>query len=530
MTSPLLSSEIAAFAVERTGRARVTLRGASMLPTLHAGMVAEVERLDEAPRKGDVLVFRGPAGLVAHRLIAERGDAFITCGDALPGRLEIVAHEQVIGRVVALWSGDGLQAVRLDARLSRSRGRWLVATRRWRGAFGYVRARSSFFHKPSSRIAQPAAFRQLVAASLAFEGGDQQRGVAAFAAVPVDALVATAVRHQLGGTVSRWLENAVAASVDVPATLREPFTRLRFGSALQAGKVTQRVRDVAGRLQDVGIDAIVLKGGARLARGDADAQLHYAGDIDVLVPRTAIERAAATLLAAGYRQDFPPDRIAFFAARHHHVAPLIMPGERVAVELHVALATPRSVSQNLDYARLFAHSEIVDGPAGSVRVLNRVHSALHLAYHARDLQVWRDIVLLARLLRAMTVQERADFQAHANAERRDRVRLLAAIAAAAAMIGARPQAAAPVRRYLAWAIEREDFPELLRRRSHIVEALVARSPRHFSGWRESLRESKGWLYNVALTASILRYWRWSERARGSAIAVFRFDREQQTLA
>ncbi len=527
MPGPPLASEIAAFAVERTGRARVTLRGASMLPTLHAGMVAEVERLDAAPRRGDILVFRGPTGLVAHRLVAQRGDAFITCGDALPSRLETVDRNHVIGRVVALWSGDGPQAVRLDARLSRSRGRRLLASRRRRAVLGYARERLSFFRKPSSWNAQPAAFRQLVAASFAFEGGDPQRAVAALTTVPLDALVATALRHQLGGTVSRWLENAAAAGVDVPATLREPFTRLRFESALQAGKVTQRVRDVARRLQAVGIDAIVLKGGARLARGDVDAQLHYAGDVDVLVARADIERATATLLAAGYRQEFPPDRIAFFAARHHHIAPLIMPGERVAVELHVALATPGSVSENLDYARFFPHSEIVEGPAGSVRVLDRVHSALHLAYHARDLQVWRDIVLLSRLLRAMTTQQRANFDAHANAERRDRVRLRAAIAAADAIRDARLELGSAVRGYLAWSVDREDFPELFRRRAHIIEALVARSPRHFSGWRESLRQSKGWLYNLALTPSILRYWRWSVRSRGSSMAAFGLGSKQR---
>jgi len=517
-----LAPEVAAFAVERLGRARLELRGASMLPTLRAGMVAEVERLDAPPRIGDVLVFRGAGGLVAHRLVARRGSSLITCGDALPERPETIAATSLIGRVAVVWSGPEEDARRLDRRLSPAVAVFMLATRRMRALKRYARPRLALFLKAPAKAAPPPAFAALVVASAAFEAGDPAAGVATLSSIPVDVLVSMAVRHRLGGLVSSWLERAATIGVEVPWLLREPFTRARFASALQSAEVTGKVRDVVGRLGAAGIDAIVLKGGARLAAGGTDAQLHYSSDVDVLVDRPHLERAVAALSAAGHRQQVASERIAFFATRHHHHAPLGVPGERVPVEVHGALAVPRSVSQVLDFRRLLPGSMLVDGPAGTVRVLDEVHSALHLAYHGRDLRVWRDIVLLSRMLRAMAPAQRAHFDAMVHAERRDRVRLRSAVAAADALSGSAALPQRAIRHYLAWCAVREDLPAGLRRRAHIVEAVMARSPRHFSGWRESLVQLRGWTYNAILTVVVLAYWYESEGRRGSSLETFAF--------
>ncbi len=522
MLAPL-ASEVAAFAIERLGRARFELRGNSMLPTLCAGMVAEVERLNGPPRLGDILVFRGPDGLVAHRLVARRGGSFITCGDALPERLETVGPDSIIGRVAVVWSGPEADARKIEGPLSRRIAVFMCASRRLRSVIRYARPRLSLFLKSPAQAAPPPAFAALVVASRAFEAGDAAGGVAALCSVPSDALVAVALRHRLGSLLSQWLERAVAAGVDVPEPVREPFKRARFAAALQAAAVVRKVRDVVARLDAGGIEAIVLKGGARLAAGRSDAQLHYSTDVDVLVDRPHIENAVAALVAAGYRQQAAEARIAFFAARHHHHAPLFVPGERVPVELHVALSVPRSVSQVLDFRRLLPGSLLVEGPAGTVRVLDEVHSALHLAYHGRDLRVWRDIVLLSRMLRAMGPTERSRFDAMVDGERRDRVPLKSAVAAADALCGSARRPQGTIRQYLAWCGVREDLPESLRRRAHIVDAVMARRPRHFSGWRESLLQLRGWMYNVALTAVVLAYWYEAEHRRGPTIEAFAFD-------
>ncbi|MBC5799833.1 MAG: nucleotidyltransferase family protein [Candidatus Eremiobacteraeota bacterium] len=520
---PPLAPDVAAFAVERLGRARVELRGASMLPTLRPGMVAEVQRLDSPPRIGEILVFRGADGLVAHRLIARRRGRFITCGDALPERPETVPPHSIVGRIAVIWAGPGPDARRLGGRLSPAVAIFMLGTRHVRVFIRYVAPRLSLFLTSPARAAPAPAFAALVVATRAFEAGDAASGVATLSSIPADVVVSVALRHQLGGLISHWLERAAAAGVNVPGTLREPFTRARFASALQATEVIGKVHDVVGRLNDASIPAIVLKGGARLASGRSDAQLHYSGDIDVLVDPGHIEGAVAVLRAAGYRQHFARDRIAFYTSRHHHHAPLIMPGERVPVELHVALSVPRSVSQVLDFARLLPVSELVDGPAGTVRVLDDLHSALHLAYHGRDLRVWRDIVLLSRMLRAMAPEERARFDAMVDAERRDRVRLKSAVAAADGLCGPAPLPQRAIRQYLVWCAVREDSPDVLRRRAHIVDAVMARSPRHFSGWRESLVQLRGWAYNIALTPVVLAYWYQAERRRVPAIKAFPFD-------
>jgi hypothetical protein len=123
-----------------------------------------------------------------------------------------------------------------------------------------------------------------------------------------------------------------------------------------------------------------------------------------------------------------------------------------------ALAPPALVSQQLDYAALAPSSRMVDGPVGKARVLDEVGAAVNLAYHARDLCVWRDIVLLSRLLAGLDAAARARFDAWIAAERRDGLRLSSAVAAADAIARDTRVALGCQQRYLAWVAVREDLP------------------------------------------------------------------------
>src|SRR5450631_2673976 len=137
--TPAQSAELVKLVSNRTGRARLAITGRSMRPLLQAGMVVDVEPLIEAPRVGDVLVFKSRAGLVAHRFVSgqltfrdERSLMFITAGDAHPDRLEAVSPRLVVGRVAAVWSSASSDARRIDGPRYNWLGAWMSRTRKLR--------------------------------------------------------------------------------------------------------------------------------------------------------------------------------------------------------------------------------------------------------------------------------------------------------------------------------------------------------------------------------------------------------------
>ncbi len=74
-------------------------RGASMWPFLRDGDRVTVAPLSRRPRRGDVVLTRGAALGVVHRVIALRGDRVLTKGDALPRTDGWRPLADVLGRV-----------------------------------------------------------------------------------------------------------------------------------------------------------------------------------------------------------------------------------------------------------------------------------------------------------------------------------------------------------------------------------------------------------------------------------------------
>ncbi len=512
-------ADLVAFVTQAAGKARLQLFGSSMRPLLRPGMVIEIESLERGARRGDILVYRTPRGLVAHRLLRARADEFLICGDAQPERLEVVPAKAVLGRVRAIWANDAAAAPRVDGPAFRIAGRALAETRQLRALWRFGAGRLSTAFGSADQSAAPT-FRALVRASVAFEARDYDAAVELLARVPLPDLLEVVKRHHSSGFVARWLDRAVEAGVPVGSALHESFRRVRLTNALQAERVLQRVADVARKLNAAGIDAIFLKGGARLAAAEPDGDLQYSGDVDVLVAQSDAERAVSVLRCGGYAETYAARRVAFFKQRMQHRAPLFAADGNVPVEVHVALVTPGRVTNALSYAELAPFARTVTGPAGDVRVLDDVAAAVHLAYHARDFRVWRDIVLLERKLRALTLIERAQFDGIVAREKRDAVRMRAAVAAAEAVAGTPQKLGSSVARYLTWAVAREEMPALLRRRAHIVEAIVARCPTRYEGLWQTSAQALGWLYNVVLTAAVVRAARADIEARGPAATIF----------
>ncbi|MGH7728367.1 MAG: nucleotidyltransferase family protein, partial [Vulcanimicrobiaceae bacterium] len=361
-------------------------------------------------------------------------------------------------------------------------------------------------------LAPPPAFAALAAATPAFERGEHAQGLARLGDAPWPVLFEHVARHKCAGLLTRWLEAAANASLPVPNELFERARSERMRAAWQAGRVLETAGDVRDRLQHGGIPAVFLKGAARLAAGQHDADAHYSGDVDVLVPRDRAGEAVAELRRAGYREHPADD--ADDEGSHHHRARLFSPRRNVPVELHLALVSPKIVSAKLDYTSLSPFVRVVEGPLGQVSVLDDVRAAVHLAYHARDFRAWRDIVLLARMLRTFDGGMRAAFEAVVRAERFDGVRVRSVVAVADLIAHGTAIGDARVRRYLRWALIREDLPRRLHRRSLVPEMLYGRFRREVdvTFWR-ALNEL------IALPA-IVRHLR-VRRAAGCAL----FERE-----
>jgi hypothetical protein len=530
--SPTLTAELVELVelvAQRTRRARVTITGTSMQPLLRAGMVVDIEPLTEPPHIGDILVFQSQTGLVAHRLVGgeilkrsvldavvadrlldEKTRGFVTAGDARPDRAEIVSPRLVVGRVRAVWANAEPHAQRIDDTGYHRLGALLARTRALRSAFVKLRAYTTVFaalllsdpvRNPRSR-----AFPAMVAATHKFERCDYAQGVALLCSVPRTSMIEMARRHHLSGFISGWLDAASEAGVEAPADLRVAFRQMRLANALQAGRVLMCVRDVRDRFSAANIPHIFLKGGARLASDEPGADLQFSGDVDVIVPPDMADRAVAILRNAGYRDIVSAERRAEYRSYDHHYEPLVLPRIAIPVEVHVALAQTAVVSQNLDYTALEPSVRRIHGPVGEANVLDEVGAAVHLAYHARDIHVWRDIVLLSRLLRKLDRASRTRFDAFMKAEKRDGLRLASAVNAADAIAFGTSRSTQAVQRYLAWAELREGLPYRFGS-PDIVEAVLGRCtvPKlRLHSRRNLARFLRRWIRNFALLPFIAR--------------------------
>jgi hypothetical protein len=251
-----------------------------------------------------------------------------------------------------------------------------------------------------------------------------------------------------------------------------------------------------------------------LAADLPDANLQYAGDVDVLVPKTLAERAMEVLRGAGHQETRPKYRQREFASMHHR-EPLKSPRTGIPVEVHSILIRADAVDQELDYSALQCHVRSVNGPIGEASVLDDVGAAVHLAYHARDLSVLRDIVLLARLMVRFDVRSRAQFEAFVGRERRDRLRLTSAVALADWINETEP-VRGPSRRYLSWAIFREDLPANIEH--DIPEALLGRCAalklRYHLGDHRLFNSFRTYLRNIVALPLIGRIALWRRKTSG----------------
>ena len=145
---------------------------------------------------------------------------------------------------------------------------------------------------------------QLAELTLRIGSGDADGVVAACASIrePPSDVAEALRRHHLVGLVLRAIAEADSGPT-LPTDLVEAIQALRPPPPVPPGELLDAFAELASRLSQHGIPALQLKGLIFAERfyGGLDRRPQY--DIDVLVPRRRLQRAARLLEQLGYRGD-----------------------------------------------------------------------------------------------------------------------------------------------------------------------------------------------------------------------------------
>jgi hypothetical protein len=285
-------------------------------------------------------------------------------------------------------------------------------------------------------------------------------------------LAAYARRHACGAIV----RSALGLAEDAPGA-----TSLRNQLELDARRAALRASGLRGQISALirsfdarGVPFALLAGAARIYPDAASALLDPDGDIDLLIPRAALDDALATLHADGYRFQASPRGPRAEREPGRRLAPLVpQDASGASVSLHHQLAPPRALSTPTDWAALSAHLIRVGGPAGPARALDAHGVALHAAIRGLALTRMRDTIVCAQALKTLDSAERQALRKTAAAERCEPVRLQAVLSLAARLAGIPWSEDDDICAYLGWAARREDMPAALGEQAQAIDAWFA---------------------------------------------------------
>ena len=212
------------------------------------------------------------------------------------------------------------------------------------------------------------------------------------------ALQSLAASHAVLGTVLGGLH---AASLQDPVLASHSRTLLAQRPLIRKqAAMWDLQRDRLLRLLDArGLRPVTLKGAALRISAYADSAQRNFGDVDLLLPESDIDRAASSLVAAGY--DLGDQEIVARYRRDHFHYRLTNPSG-FQVELHWALLPP-GAAMDLSPERLMGRSLTVERSGEpAIRIPSAEDMVLHLA--SQETEDWfstiRRLVDIDRVVRA----------------------------------------------------------------------------------------------------------------------------------
>jgi len=189
-----------------------------------------------------------------------------------------------------------------------------------------------------------------------------------------DALVRVARAARVLGQLRVRLERA-GALAEVPDQVRLHLDSERTLARHRGQMVRWELECIARALEGFPAPLVLLKGAAYVAQGFAFAEGRLPSDVDLMVPRAALDAAERALVAAGWRMEqLDPYDERYYREWSHELPPMRYPEHPLELDLHHTIL-PLTGRARPDAAALFADAmPLADSP---FRVLCPADQVLH---------------------------------------------------------------------------------------------------------------------------------------------------------
>nr|WP_087573395.1 nucleotidyltransferase family protein [Sphingomonas sp. CDS-1] len=199
-------------------------------------------------------------------------------------------------------------------------------------------------------------------------------GVMALDARRWNDLIAMARAERLIGTLALRIEDR-----PVPEAVRPILSDARLEAEREARQALWEADRAAEALADLDVPVVLLKGTAYAAAGLLAGQGRFIGDLDILVPREAMEQVEHALLRAGWEwvKDDPYDD-AYYRQWMHELPPMIHAGRDRMIDVHHTVL-PLTARQTPDAGAMIAEAVPITNELYMLSTEDRVcHAAAHL--------------------------------------------------------------------------------------------------------------------------------------------------------
>ncbi|HYD12314.1 MAG TPA: nucleotidyltransferase family protein [Allosphingosinicella sp.] len=187
-------------------------------------------------------------------------------------------------------------------------------------------------------------------------------------------LISAARAEQLSFSLAVRMEGR-----DVPARIAAIFESARRDAAYARTQALWEAEMARRALAPLGVPVVLLKGTAFHAAGLDACRGRSVGDLDILVPRTAIERVEEALIAAGWERLKPAEGYddLYYRRWMHELPPLIHRTRDRMIDVHHTILPP-TARPTPDADALIADSVALES---GLRILNPSDMIVHAAAH-----------------------------------------------------------------------------------------------------------------------------------------------------
>lgn len=226
------------------------------------------------------------------------------------------------------------------------------------------------------------------------------RSCAALGEAQWDVLLRAARAARLLGVLAARAGSVLAPEL-LPEVARRQFAAGRIEARFRRQKVLHLLATIEPLLRASGAKIVLLKGAAYVLQDLPVAEGRLPADVDVMVPRGALDALEGALRAAGweFEKDDPYDQH-YYRAWTHELPPLQRAGQALELDLHHAILPPLGRLKP-DTDALFAAAVPISGtPYHALAPADQVlHAAAHLFQDSDCTGRLRDLVDIDALLR-----------------------------------------------------------------------------------------------------------------------------------